>query len=64
METTFGTLDPPLGKVRLNIAGLVTAAIATNTKIINEELAKTEIIQTLLVRFLKRKIIYFLRKVA
>lgn len=49
METTFGTLDPPLGKLRITIASLVATAVATNTKLINEALANTEIIKTLLV---------------
>lgn len=48
METTFGTLEPPLGKVRLNIAGLICTAVSTNTKIINDALSQTEILSTLL----------------
>lgn len=48
METTFGTLDPPLGRLRITIASLVATAVATNTKIINEALAKTEVVKTLL----------------
>lgn len=49
METTFGTLEPPLGKLRITIASLVATAVAANTKLINEALANTEIIKTLLV---------------
>lgn len=52
METTFGTLDPPLGKVRLNIAGLICTAVSTNTKIINDAVASTGILSILLVSLL------------
>ena len=49
METTVGVLDPPLGKVRLNIAGLICTAVSTNTKIINDAVAKTGLLNVLLV---------------
>jgi len=50
METTYGTLDPPLGKVRLRIAYLICAAVSTNTKLINNSIAQTGILGSLLVR--------------
>ena len=49
METTFGVLDPPLGKVRLSIAGLIAAAISSSSFLINEAVAKTGTLNVLLV---------------
>ena len=49
METTFGVLDPPLGKVRLNIAALIATAVCTNRNVINKALAQTGTINILLV---------------
>lgn len=51
METTFGVLDPPLGKVRLAVAGLIASAIATSSLIINDTLAKTGTMDVLLSLF-------------
>ncbi|XP_046551298.1 serine/threonine-protein phosphatase 6 regulatory subunit 3-like isoform X1 [Haliotis rubra] len=39
MPTTCGTLEPPLGNTRLQIAKLVTALVSTNTHSVNVELA-------------------------
>ena len=48
METTFGTLDPPLGKVRLSIAGLIATAISSSSYVVNEAVAKTGTLNVLL----------------
>ncbi|XP_052090141.1 serine/threonine-protein phosphatase 6 regulatory subunit 3-like isoform X1 [Mytilus californianus] len=39
MPTTIGTLEPPLGNTRLQIARLVSALVLTNTHSVNIELA-------------------------
>lgn len=49
METTYGTLDPPLGKVRLYVAALIATAVSANTKTINSAIAETGTIGVLLV---------------
>ena len=49
MLTTVGTLDPPLGRVRLHVAWLISAAVATNSSGINNELAELGTINVLLV---------------
>lgn len=48
METTYGTLDPPLGKVRLYVAALIATAVSANTKTINSAIAETGTIGVLL----------------
>ncbi|XP_065668626.1 serine/threonine-protein phosphatase 6 regulatory subunit 3 isoform X2 [Hydra vulgaris] len=48
METTFGTLKPPLGKVRLSIAALISRAVATNNYLINDAIAKAGTVKILL----------------
>ncbi|XP_066935183.1 serine/threonine-protein phosphatase 6 regulatory subunit 3-like [Clytia hemisphaerica] len=48
LEMTYGTLQPPLGKVRLGIASLVCTSISTNTKIVNDAIAQTQLLSCLL----------------
>lgn len=52
MPTSVGTLDPPLGNTRLQVAKLVTALVGANMHEVNVELASLGTIQTLLVSFL------------
>ena len=49
MLTTVGTLDPPLGNARLQVAKLIAAVLATNSATINAELATIGTLQVLLV---------------
>ena len=49
MKTTVGTLDPPLGNTRWNVAKLLSALAATNTPAINQELAQLGTVDVLLV---------------
>ena len=49
MLSTVGTLDPPLGRVRLHVAWLLSAAIGTNIPQIYNELADLGTINVLLV---------------
>ena len=49
MLTTIGTLDPPLGNSRLQVAKLIAAVLATNSDTINAELANLGTVQVLLV---------------
>ena len=49
MLTTVGTLDPPLGRVRLHVAWLLSAAVGTNTSHVNNELAELGTVNVLLV---------------
>ncbi|KAK3909747.1 Serine/threonine-protein phosphatase 6 regulatory subunit 3 [Frankliniella fusca] len=53
VKTTVGTLDPPLGNTRLQVARLVAALIAVNDPAINQELANLGTIETLLDLFFK-----------
>jgi serine/threonine-protein phosphatase 6 regulatory subunit 3 len=52
VRTTVGTLDPPLGNTRLQVAKLFVALVATNNADVNKELASLGTIEVLLVRFL------------
>jgi serine/threonine-protein phosphatase 6 regulatory subunit 3 len=47
MPTTIGTLDPPLGNSRLQIAKLISSILATNGDTINKELASQGTIKVL-----------------
>ena len=47
MYTTIGTLDPPLGNARLQIAKLVSSILSTNGDTINKELANIGTIEVL-----------------
>ena len=49
VRTTVGTLDPPLGSTRLQVARLISALIATNNAAINQELANLGTLEVLLV---------------
>ena len=49
MLTTVGTLDPPLGKVRLHVAWLISSVVATNTHFVNCELTELGTVNVLLV---------------
>ncbi len=49
MLTTVGTLDPPLGRVRLHVAWLISAVIVTNTPYVNRELTELGTVNVLLV---------------
>ena len=49
MVTTIGTLDPPLGRVRLHIVWLISASVATNNARINKDLADLGTINVILV---------------
>lgn len=51
METTFGKLDPPLGKVRLAIVSLVATCCQLNSKIMNDAVAKTKLLSCMLESF-------------
>ncbi|XP_026283493.1 serine/threonine-protein phosphatase 6 regulatory subunit 3 isoform X1 [Frankliniella occidentalis] len=53
VKTTVGTLDPPLGNTRLQVARLVAALIAVNNPAINQELANLGTIEVLLDLFFK-----------
>ncbi|XP_041355125.1 serine/threonine-protein phosphatase 6 regulatory subunit 3-like isoform X2 [Gigantopelta aegis] len=53
MPTTFGTLDPPLGNTRLQIARLITALLSTNTHSVNVELAHLGTVSILLDLYFK-----------
>ncbi|CAH1799356.1 unnamed protein product [Owenia fusiformis] len=53
MPTTIGTLDPPLGNTRLQIARLVNSLIQTNTHAINTELANLGTLNVLLELYFK-----------
>ena len=50
MRTTAGTLDPPLGNTRLQVAKLFAALLATNSADVNKEFAHLDTIEVLLVR--------------
>lgn len=52
MKTTVGSLDPPLGNTRLQVAKLFAALVATNSFDVNKELASLGTTELLLVRFL------------
>ncbi|XP_034231929.1 serine/threonine-protein phosphatase 6 regulatory subunit 3 isoform X2 [Thrips palmi] len=53
VKTTVGTLDPPLGNTRLQVARLIAALIATNSPVMNQELANLGTIDVLLNLFFK-----------
>ncbi|XP_059175019.1 serine/threonine-protein phosphatase 6 regulatory subunit 3-like isoform X2 [Physella acuta] len=53
MPTSVGTLDPPLGNTRLQVAKLVTALVGANMHEVNVELASLGTIQTLLNLYFK-----------
>ncbi|KAK3701541.1 hypothetical protein QZH41_020529 [Actinostola sp. cb2023] len=53
MYTTIGTLDPPLGNARLQIAKLVSSILSTNGDTINKELANIGTIKVLWELFFK-----------
>ena len=53
MLTTIGTLDPPLGKVRLHVAWLISAIVTTNTPYVNSELTELGTINVLLVSIIQ-----------
>ena len=52
VKTTVGTLDPPLGNTRLQVAKLFAALVATNNPDVNTELANLGAIEVLLVRLI------------
>lgn len=52
MRTTVGTLDPPLGNTRLQVARLISALVATNNPAVNQELANLGTLEVLLVRMI------------
>ena len=49
MEMTFGKLNPPLGKVRLSIVSLVATCSQLNSKVMNDAIAKTKLLNCMLV---------------
>ena len=49
MPTTIGTLEPPLGNTRLQVARLIAALLLTNTHTVNKELCQLSTLKTLLV---------------
>jgi serine/threonine-protein phosphatase 6 regulatory subunit 3 len=51
VKTTVGTLDPPLGNTRLQVAKLFAALLATNSADVNKEIASLGTTEVLLVRF-------------
>ncbi|XP_069705190.1 serine/threonine-protein phosphatase 6 regulatory subunit 3 isoform X2 [Periplaneta americana] len=53
VKTTAGTLDPPFGNTRLQVAKLFAALVATNNAEINRELANLGTIEVLLDLFFK-----------
>ena len=52
MPTSIGSLEPPLGNTRLQIARLVSALVLTNTHSVNVELANLGTIGVLFVSIL------------
>jgi serine/threonine-protein phosphatase 6 regulatory subunit 3 len=62
VRTTVGTLDPPLGNTRLQVAKLFAALVATNNADVNNELANLGTTEVLLVRF-SLYFMYVIRKV-
>lgn len=53
VRTTAGTLDPPLGNTRLQVAKLFAALVATNIPDVNKELANLGTIEVLLDLFFR-----------
>ena len=53
MLTTIGTLDPPLGRVRLHVAWLISAIVTTNTPYVNNQLTELGTINVLLVSIIQ-----------
>ncbi|KAJ9574671.1 hypothetical protein L9F63_008203, partial [Diploptera punctata] len=53
VKTTAGTLDPPLGNTRLQVAKLIAALVATNNPDVNKELANLGTIEVLLDLFFR-----------
>ncbi|KAJ1523259.1 hypothetical protein ONE63_001138 [Megalurothrips usitatus] len=53
VKTTVGTLDPPLGNTRIQVARLIAALVATNNPSVNQELSNLGTIEVLLDLFFK-----------
>ncbi|XP_070190281.1 serine/threonine-protein phosphatase 6 regulatory subunit 3-like isoform X3 [Littorina saxatilis] len=53
MPTSVGTLEPPLGNARLQVAKLITALVATNMPSVNTELVNLNTLQALLDLYFK-----------
>ena len=52
MTTTFGKLDPPFGKTRLQVMKMFSAILQTNSEEVNEEFQKLGTLQAMWVRLI------------